>query len=256
MRIVVRVRLVFDQARCQSWAHGAAHVHPEPVTTKLRRSGVGRLRVLAERRAEDCRRRGSGRARAGRGLGAATHAGHLHAAAAAVVIHPELCALGDDHVLAVGRPRRRHVTLALGRRDGARLGAVGVGHPDVFGAVAIADEHQLLAVGREGRLHVVPLATGDPVRLATGDRQGVEVAQQLEDDHFPVWRQVERQPGRLGRGERHRLLGEEGQPLVLDGIGCRLVVLRPRLREWCIRHEEDDGEQGEQAAGESGHRTS
>src|SRR6185503_1451191 len=166
VRIVVGAGLVFDRRRSQSRAHGAANVHPE------------RLRVLAERRTEDRRRRRGRRAWCRWRARSAARAGHLHTGAAALVVHPELGALCRDHVLVVGRPRRRHVVLALGGGDGAGVRAVRVRHPDVLRAVAIADEDQLPAVGREGRLHVVALPAGDAGGLAAGDRQSVEIAEQ------------------------------------------------------------------------------
>src|SRR6185503_5964841 len=123
-------------------------------------------------------------------------------------------------------------------------------------AVAIADEDQLPAVGREGRLHVVALPAGDAGGLAAGDRQSVEIAEQLEHDRLAVRRQVERQPRRLRRGERQRAFGDERQPLVLHRVGGGLVVLRPRLRERRVRHNRDHGEQAQHTGGESGHGTS
>ena len=242
VRIVVRLRLVLDVARRQPAAHVAADIYPDGV------------RVFAEHGTEDgrCRRSGS----AGRRSGASRDAGHLHTRAAGLVVDPELRALRGDHVLTVRRPRGRHVVLALGRGDGAWLRAVGVRDPDVFGTVAIADEDKFLAVRRERRLHVVGLAAGDPLRLAAADRQRVEIAEQLEDDRLTIRRQIERQPGRLRRGERQIAIGQQRQALVLHRVGGRLVVLRLGLRERRVGHREGDGEKTEQAAGESGHGTS
>src|SRR3954470_21329544 len=85
VRIVIGLRFVLVESSRQSRPDGAADVDPQ------------RLRVLAERGAEDgwrgrsraaaCRRRRS------------RYASHLHAAAAALVIHPELRAFGGNDVL-------------------------------------------------------------------------------------------------------------------------------------------------------------
>ena len=73
-----------------------------------------------------------------------------------------------------------------------------------FGAVAVAHEDDLRAVGRVARLLVLAGAAGDAGRRAAGDRQGVEVAEDLEDDGPAIGGDVERDPGRLVGGEAER----------------------------------------------------
>lgn len=82
--------------------------------------------------------------------------------------------------------------LALG--DDTRLRAVSVGDPDVLGTIAIADEHDLLAVRRIARLLVPARAVRDARGGAARDRDRVEVAEYVEGDRMAIGRDVEGDP--------------------------------------------------------------
>ena len=153
----------------------------------------------------------------------------LHPRPAVLVPQPELRALVRHHVLAVRRPHRRHVVVALGVGELARVAAVGVRHPDVLGAVPVAHEDDPGAVGRVARLHVVALPARDAGRVPARDRDRVQVAEQLEDDGFAVRREVERDPRPLVGREIEGARGDERERVRPAGGPCRAVVLLDRL---------------------------
>ena len=163
--------------------------------------------------------------------------GDLHARAAAGVVKPELRSLVRDDVLAVRSPDRRHVAVTprVGKLAGA--GPVGVGHPQVFGTVAVADEHDFGPVGRVARLHVVALPTRDACRGAAPDGEGVEIAEQLEGDGLAVGRQVERDPGAFVRREVERPGRDQRQGVAPLGRPRRAVVLLGGLGRDGLRDE-------------------
>ena len=137
----------------------------------------------------------------------------------------------EDPGGAVGRPGTRHQQVfAVGGPPGGHheLGTVAGGavfgdrprfapvrarDPEVLDAAAVAQEGDLGSVRREDRLALEGELPDDPRRLATRDRQGVEVSEQLEDDGLPVRSHIERHPGPLGDGERQRLRSGEGKAL-------------------------------------------
>jgi hypothetical protein len=142
--------------------------------------------------------------------------GHLQTVAAAAVIDPHLAraegALGGemlarDDVLAVGTP--------IGRIDEAegllgdllRIGAVPLHVPDVVAAGAVGGERDPLAVRRVARLHVPGDAAGERLRLAAADRNGVEVAEEIEHDLFPIRADVDAHPRPRGYIDRHVMRG-------------------------------------------------
>ncbi len=162
------------------------------------------------------------------------------AAAAGHVVEPDLAGpqrTAGGEVLfrrdeaAVGAPRRlvEEAEVLLGHL--ALVGPVDVHHPDVVAAAAVGGEGDALAVGREARLGLIGQPLGDPRRRPAGDRQGVDVAQQVEGDGPPVGADVEIHPGafvdldrdlanhRAGRGVDVPLgLGRRGRSLRL-GLG-------------------------------------
>ena len=78
----------------------------------------------------------------------------------------ELALASDDDVIAVGRPGRGGELDLLVLAERLRIGAVGLGDPDVLCAAAVADEGDQFAVGREARLAVEGQAGGDLLGLA------------------------------------------------------------------------------------------
>ena len=139
-----------------------------------------------------------------------------------------------EDVLAVGRPLRRvERLLSLARElDGVPL--VERHDPQVGGAAAVGDEDDAFAVGTEPRLRIERHAARERRRFAAGDRNGVEVAEMVEDDRLAVGTDVERQPASDVRGELDRALGLERQALLhrirAAGVATRAgaVVLRER----------------------------
>ena len=92
--------------------------------------------------------------------------------------------------------------------------------------------HDRTTVGADPRrLHVVGLAARDARSLAAGDRQRIQVSEQLEDERAPVARQVQWHPGSFGRRERQGAIRDERQRAGSHGIGRRLVIVLPGLRK-------------------------
>ena len=125
-----------------------------------------------------------------------------------------------------------------------RFAAVGVCDPEVFDSVPVAHERDLAAVGGEDRLALERDASHDPGRGAPRDRQGVEVAEQLEDDRLPVRRDVEGHPGAFGDGEGQGVAGGQRQALVLL-LGVRIVLHggAGRRQQKEARKDEQQGQQ-------------
>ena len=127
-------------------------------------------------------------------------ADELRAAASVLVVHPELRhadrgrGLRDDDVVAVGRPFRRAIPTAFAARELLRLLGGDVDDPDVVAAVAVGGVDDALAVGAEARLRVERHAEGERHGVAAGDRYGVEIAKQVEDDGASVGRDVDGEP--------------------------------------------------------------
>ena len=132
----------------------------------------------------------------------------LHAGAAVDVPHPQLRVAqvaarerpradrGDD-VVAVRQPVRRLVVVDRGVGHLPRRLRLDVDPPDVLGAVPVRHEHHLRAVGAVARLRVVGHPLGERGRVAAGERDRVEVAQQVEDDGPAVRADVDGDPGPL-----------------------------------------------------------
>jgi hypothetical protein len=83
--------------------------------------------------------------------------------------------LGDDDVLAVGRPRRRHHDLRavvgfLILADRSRIRSIRVGDPEILDASPISQEGDRLAVRRIRRLALERQAAHEPRGLAAVDR--------------------------------------------------------------------------------------
>jgi hypothetical protein len=142
---------------------------------------------------------------AGRSVGLGVGLGDLNAGAALDVIHPELRGAdgelreaGGDDVVAVGSPGRRGELALFVLAELFGIRAVGVGDPDVFGAAAITEESDFLAVGGKARLRVEAHAGGEFAGFAAGDGHRVEIADQFEDEGFTVGRDVEGKPGAFG----------------------------------------------------------
>ncbi len=147
--------------------------------------------------------------------------GELQAVAAAAVVEPHLAGaegalggevLAGDDVLAVGRPGRAVEQAERLLGDRARVRAVAVDEPDVVAAPLVAGEGDRLAVRAVAGLHLPGDVMGERPRLAAGDRDRVEIAQQVEGDLLAVRADVEVQPGPLGDVDRH--LGRRSGRLV------------------------------------------
>ena len=130
--------------------------------------------------------------------------GHLQAVGAADVVHPDLAGaqrpllhemLARIDVLAVRRPGRTVHQPARLFRDLPGVRAIRIHQPDVEAAIAVADESDLLAVRTEARLHVEGGAACNARRAAAGDRDRVDVAEQVEDHGRPIGRDVDVHPG-------------------------------------------------------------
>mmetsp|Transcript_1092 Transcript_1092/g.2944 ORF Transcript_1092/g.2944 Transcript_1092/m.2944 type:complete len:212 (-) Transcript_1092:672-1307(-) len=102
----------------------------------------------------------------------------------------------------------QHPEVFLG--DGMRLAAIGVHDPEVVAAARVAQIGDALAIRREAGLLLPGDGMGQGLGLTAGDRQGVEVTQQVEDQGLAVGADVDAHPGatrhidagRLGRAGR------------------------------------------------------
>ena len=185
-----RCGVVGVQRTRQHDRHIVAHVHPQIA------------RIARQRGSEMRRHRTGGRRRALR-----PQTRQLHARATTRVVHPQLAHAGGDDVLPIGRPDGRRVIDPLTARDQSRLRAVGVRDPHVLRPVPVAHEHELFTVGREARLLIPTGSTGDAHGGPTGNRQRVEVAENVERDRVAVGRHVERDPRRFVGAEAERAGG-------------------------------------------------
>src|SRR5215469_11870170 len=107
----------------------------------------------------------------------------LHACAAIDAHHHQVVfaaedaslAARDHQVLPVGRVGGRDVLRVLVLRQRADVLAVGVDEPEVLVTASVADEDDGLSVWGVARLTVEAHPARDAGRLATGDRQGVQI---------------------------------------------------------------------------------
>ena len=104
--------------------------------------------------------------------------------------------LGDD-VAAVRAPRRLVEQAEVLLRHLALVAAIDVHDPDVVAAAAVGREGDPPSVRRKARLVLVRQAIRDPGRRATGNRHGVDVAEQVERDRAPILRHVDVHPAAL-----------------------------------------------------------
>src|SRR5262249_42323493 len=126
-----------------------------------------------------------------------------------------------------GSPGRGAESDAVIACDLLGFGALGLRVPYVVVAVAIAQEGNPLAVGREARLTVVSLGVavflgGVAERQTAGgaadDRHGVKITEQLENDGLAVGRYIEREPsGFVGR-ELDLAGGLQREPALLRSL--------------------------------------
>ena len=124
------------------------------------------------------------------------------------------------------------------------LRAVGVGDPDVLRAVAVAHEDDLRSVGRVARLLIPAHAARDARGFAAGDRDRIQVAEDVEDDRLPIGRDVERDPRRFVGRELERPRGDERKRVRAHRGLRRAVVLRGGLRRGPCCGERGEGEPG------------
>ena len=150
--------------------------------------------------------------------GAALDVPHPQLRVAPVVPGQRARADRRHHVVAVRQPLRRLVV--VGRRVRHLPGRlrVDVDQPEVLRAVAIRDEDHLRPVRAVARLAVVGHPFGQRRRVAAGERDGVEVAQQVEDDGPAVRADIHRDPCALVRVERQGARRLQREIRRVDGI--------------------------------------
>ena len=124
-----------------------------------------------------------------------------------------------DQVLAVGRPFGRGVKVVVAARDLGRVGAVGAQHPQILAATAVGDEDDFTAVGTVARLALEGGAGQERGRGAACDGEGVEVAEQVEDEGGAVGADVDRDPRAFAGGEADLAGGLEGEGGGGEGVG-------------------------------------
>ena len=161
--------------------------------------------------------------------------GDRNAGAAADVVHQklegppgELWLARNEHIVALGRPRRRGEQALLVLGQWPRIRPVGIGDPQVLSAFPVAGERDQFAVGRVARLTVERQTRHDRLGLSSGDRDGVQVSQQFKEDCLAVRRDIERDPGSLFRRELDRSVRLERKALGLF-LGLVLLLLGVRL---------------------------
>ncbi len=174
--------------------------------------------------------------------------GQLDPAAAVAVVHPELhrrdpgalrLLFARDQVDAVRRPRGAADVGVLLRRERAGVLSVGVDEPQVLHSAAVARERDRLPVGREAGVVVVARSAGERARVSSGDGQGVEVAQEVEEQGLAVGGNVDGHPRAVAHFERHRA-----------GVGARRVDVRRGvlLARLCRRRADRDRRREEKDA--------
>ena len=136
----------------------------------------------------------------------------LHAAAARDVVQPHLAGaerargremLFRDDEAAVGTPAWLIEQAEVFFSQLALVAAIHVHQPDIVAATAIRHEGDALAVGREARLLFISQTIGDACRRAAHDRHGIDVAEQIECQHFSVARDIDVHPAALADRDRH-----------------------------------------------------
>ena len=80
----------------------------------------------------------------------------------------------------------------------ALVGTIDIHHPDIVAAAPVGDEGDPLAVGAHPWLGIERQSTGDPTGSAPGDRERVEIAEQVEDQGPSVGSDVDGDPGSAG----------------------------------------------------------
>jgi hypothetical protein len=124
----------------------------------------------------------------------------LNPAAAVDVEEPELPWLEDDvphrhhQIFPVGGPLGGLQRLVTQLGDLPRLLRIHVLDPEILSAVAIGGEGDPLPVGREAGLAVECHPSRDRGGGPAGDRNGVKIAEEVEDDCPAVRRDVDRNP--------------------------------------------------------------
>ena len=154
-----------------------------------------------------------------------------------------------DQILAVRRPGGRGVEVVVALRDLGRVGAVQAHHPQVVPPAAVRDEDDLRAIGAEARLAVEGRAGQERCRGPALDRQGVEVAQQVEHQSRSVRTDIDRHPGAFAGGEADLASGLQRECGGGEGVAGVGGFLRFR-REGCLEREDRrGGEDNEESAG-------
>ena len=153
---------------------------------------------------------------------------------------------GRDQVLSVRRPVGRGVEVVVAAGDLGGVGAVGAQDPQVLAAAPVRDEDDLASVGAEARLAFEGGAGQERGRGAAFHGEGVEVAEEVEDEGRAVRADVDRDPGALAGGEADLAGGFEWEGLGGEGVGRRGVVLRlgGGGREGRDGDEAEDGQRG------------
>jgi hypothetical protein len=184
----------------------------------------------------------------------------LAAAAAIGVIEPdfpgaegalrrEMLARGDE--APVGAPSRRvHERKGL-VGDGASACSVRAHHPDIVPAAAVGGVSDAAAVGGEARLMLEGEAGADPPRSPAFDRQGVDVAEQVEGDGAAVGADVHIHPCAFGNVDADLAGALAGRVVDVPGRLLRVAPAAPSLALPLGLGETGGGEQQQGDGGEA-----
>ena len=124
----------------------------------------------------------------------------------------------SDQVLPVRGPVRRGVQVAVATRDLSGVRSVGGQHPQVLSPAPVRDEGDLRAVRAVARLALEGGAGHEGGGGAALDGEGVEVAEQVEDEGGAVGADVDGDPRAAVGAEVDLAGGFEGEGLGGEGV--------------------------------------
>ena len=172
--------------------------------------------------------------------------------AAVDVVEPQLALaralFGGDHIVAVGGPLGGLVGARLAPGHLNRVALVQRDDVDPLAATAVRGEDHAGTVGTEARLSVQGHALGERCSGAAGDRECVEVAEEVEDEGLAVGADVDRHPRALGEAGLDGAAGGEGKAFLL-GVGFVFGFLGQdraggRVEGGCAGHAQSEQKRG------------